>query len=71
MKLEIYSVIMEIVSGFAPHAGCVTEERETVWGRLDDVTESILRQDRVTIGADRGDGQVWCQGNEPGRTPRG
>ncbi|KAK2891998.1 hypothetical protein Q8A73_017663 [Channa argus] len=48
LKLEIEVVMFNVVSGYAPQVGCELEEKE----KLDEVMQSILRGERVVIGAD-------------------
>ncbi|KAK3571765.1 hypothetical protein QTP86_018713, partial [Hemibagrus guttatus] len=52
LKLEIEGVMLNVVSGYAPQAGCELEEKERFWGELDEVMESIPTGERVVIGAD-------------------
>ena len=37
---------------YAPQVGCGREEKEGFWDDIDEVVESISRQERVVIGAD-------------------
>ncbi|MCJ8736426.1 hypothetical protein PDJAM_G00258070 [Pangasius djambal] len=52
LKLEIEGVMLNVVSGYAPHVGCQLEEKERFWSELDEVIESIPTGGRVVIGAD-------------------
>ena len=52
LKLEIEGVMVNVVSGYAPQVGCELEEKERFWRELDEVVESIPREERVVIGAD-------------------
>ncbi|KAK3566679.1 hypothetical protein QTP86_003189, partial [Hemibagrus guttatus] len=52
LKLEIEGVMLNVVSGYAPHVGCELEEKERFWNELDEVMESIPTGERVVIGAD-------------------
>ncbi|MCJ8736302.1 hypothetical protein PDJAM_G00258210 [Pangasius djambal] len=52
LKLEIEGVMLNVVSGYAPHVGCELEEKERLWSELDEVIESIPTGERVVIGAD-------------------
>ncbi|KAK3560854.1 hypothetical protein QTP86_022604 [Hemibagrus guttatus] len=52
LKLEIEGVMLNVVSGYAPQAGCELEEKERFWSELDEVMESIPTGERVVIGAD-------------------
>eukprot|EP00064_Thunnus_orientalis_P019496 superscaffoldBa00004900_g19616 len=72
MKLEIEGVMMNAVSAYAPQVGCEMEEKEEFLSELDEVVESVPKEEKVVIGADfsghlgernRGDGDVMvlCQ----------
>ena len=50
VMLEVEGVMMNDVSGYAPQVGCEMEEKVKFWNRLDEVVESIPREDRVVIG---------------------
>ncbi|KAE8291438.1 hypothetical protein D5F01_LYC11043 [Larimichthys crocea] len=52
LKLEIKGVMFNVVSGYAPQVACELEEKEKFWLDLDEVMQSILRSERVVIGAD-------------------
>ena len=52
VKLEIEGVIINVVSAYAPQVGCGREEKESFWKELDEVVETIPRQERVVVGAD-------------------
>ena len=52
VKVEIEGVIMNVISAYAPQVGCEMEEKEEFWSELDELTESIPRDERVVIGAD-------------------
>ena len=52
VKLEIEGVIMNLISAYGPQAGCELEEKEEFYSELDEVVESIPREERVMIGAD-------------------
>ncbi|KAK3555300.1 hypothetical protein QTP86_014985 [Hemibagrus guttatus] len=52
LKLEIEGVMLNVVSGYAPHVGCELGEKERFWSELDEVMESISMGERVVIGAD-------------------
>lgn len=39
------------VTGYAPQVVCKLEENEKFWNSLDEVMQSILRSERVVVGA--------------------
>ena len=59
---------MNVVSGYPPQVGYEMEEKEKYWSELDEVVESIPREERVVIGADF-NGHV-CEGNRGGQVWR-
>ena len=52
VKMELDGVIMNVISAYAPQAGCEMEEKEAFWEEIDELMESIPRSERVVIGAD-------------------
>ena len=52
VKLEIEGVMMNVISAYAPQVGCEMEEKEDFWSELDEVVESVSKEERVVIGAD-------------------
>ena len=52
MKLDIEGVMTTVISAYAPQVGCLTEEKDKFWTDLDEVVESIPKEERVLIGAD-------------------
>ena len=52
MTLDIDGVMMTVISAYAPQVGCLIEEKDKFWRDLDDVVESIPKEERVVIGAD-------------------
>ncbi|MBN3289671.1 CFDP2 protein, partial [Polypterus senegalus] len=52
MKLEIWDVIMNVVSAYAPQVGCVMDEKEDFWSKLDEVMNSVPKGQKVVTGAD-------------------
>ena len=52
MKLDIDGVMMTVISAYAPQVGCLMEEKDNFWTDLDEVLESIPKEERVVIGAD-------------------
>ncbi|KAJ8364363.1 hypothetical protein SKAU_G00131940 [Synaphobranchus kaupii] len=52
MKLEIVGMMMNVVSAYAPQVGCEIDEKDEFWRELDEVVESVPKEERVVIGAD-------------------
>ena len=52
MKLDIDGVMMIVISAYASQVGCLMEEKDKFWTDLDEVVESIPKEERVVIGAD-------------------
>ena len=52
MKLDIEGVMMTVISVYAPHAGCLREEKDKFWTDLDEVVESIPKEEGLVIVAD-------------------
>ena len=52
VKLEIEGTLLNVVSAYARQVGCGRENEAGFWSETDKVMESILRQERVVIGAD-------------------
>ncbi|XP_051776636.1 uncharacterized protein LOC127526150 [Erpetoichthys calabaricus] len=52
MKLEIGSVMMNVVSAYAPQVGCAMDEKDDFWSELDEVMNSVPKGQKVVIGAD-------------------
>ncbi|XP_062866594.1 uncharacterized protein LOC134329279, partial [Trichomycterus rosablanca] len=52
LKVEVEGMMLNVVSGYAPQVGCEKEEKEKFWRDLDEVIESIPKEERVVIGAD-------------------
>ena len=52
MKLDIEGVMMTVISAYAPQVWCLREEKDKFWTDLDEVVESIPKEERVVIGAD-------------------
>ena len=62
MKLEIEGVMMTVISAYASQVGCMRKEKDKFWTDLDEVVESIPKEERLVIGADLnghvGDGNI-------------
>ena len=80
MKLDIDGVMMIVISAYAPQVGCLMEEKDKFWTDLDDVVESIPKEERVVIGADfnghvgegnRGDENVMGRYGDKARNAEG
>ena len=52
VKLEIERTPLNVVSAYAPQVGCGKREKEGFWSEIDEVVESIPRQERAVIAAD-------------------
>ena len=52
MKLDIEGVMMTVVSAYASQVGCLREEKDKFWIYLDEVVESIPKEEIFVIGAD-------------------
>ena len=52
MKLDIEGVMMTVISAYATQVGCPREEKDKFWTDVDEVVESIPRDEGVVIGAD-------------------
>ena len=52
MKLDIDGAMVTVISAYAPEVGCLMEEKDKFWTDLDEVVESIPKEERVVIGAD-------------------
>ncbi len=52
VKLEIESVMINVISAYSPQVGCEMEEKEDFWSKLDDVVLRVPKEERVVIGAD-------------------
>ena len=47
MKLDIDGVMMTVISAYAPQVGCLMEKKDKFWTDLDEVVESIPKEERV------------------------
>ena len=52
VKLEVEGMVINVISAYAPQVGCELEEKEEFWSELDEIMESVPREERVVIGAD-------------------
>ena len=80
MKLDIEGVMMTVISAYAPQVGCLAEEKDKFWTDLDEVVESLPKEERVVIGADfnghvgegnRGDENVMGRYGDKARNAEG
>ena len=80
MKLDIEGVMMTVISAYAPQVGCLREEKDKFWTDLDEVVESIPKEERLVIGADfnghvgegnRGDENVMGRYGDKARNAEG
>ena len=53
MKLEVKGSILNIVSAYAPQVNNSMEEKNDLWEDLDGLIESISKEERIVLGADR------------------
>lgn len=51
-NIEIGRVMMNVVSAYAPQVGCELEEKENFWNELDELMQSIPRDESAVVGAD-------------------
>ena len=52
MKMDVEGVMITVISACAPQVRCIMEEKEKFSKDLDEVVESIPKEERVMIGAD-------------------
>ena len=80
MKLYIEGVMMTVISAYVPQVGWLREEKDTFWTDLDEVMESIPKEERLVIGADfnghvgegnRGDANVMVRYGDKARKAEG
>ena len=57
MKLKVKGSILNIVNVHAPHIGNSIEKKNDFWQDLDGLIESVLKQERIVVGADLMD--IW------------
>ena len=41
-----------MMTAYAPQVGCLRDEKDTFWTDLDEVVDSISKEERVVIGAE-------------------
>ena len=46
LKLETEGVMFNVVTDYAPQVGCEIEKKEKLWGEVDEVMQSILKNGR-------------------------
>ena len=72
--------MMTVISAYAPQVGCLREEEDKFWTDLDEVVESIPKEERLVIGADfnghvgegnRGDENVMGRYGDKARNAEG
>ena len=51
LKMELDGVMLNVISAYAPQAGCIRKEKETLWLDLDETVKKI-RNERIVVGAD-------------------
>lgn len=52
LKMEVEGSMFNIISAYAPQAGCSAEEKEAFWQDLDVTVKKIPGEERVVVGAD-------------------
>ena len=52
MKLEVKGSILNIVSAYTPQVNNSIEKKNDFWQDLDGLIESILKEERIVLGAD-------------------
>ena len=52
MKLKVKGSILNVVSAYAPQVNNSMEEKNDFWEDLDGLIESILKEERIVLGAD-------------------
>ena len=52
MKLEVKECILNIVSAYAPQVNSSMKEKNDFWQDLDELIESVSKEDRTVLGAD-------------------
>ena len=52
LKMGIGGIMMNVISAYAPQAGCEVVEKEEFWEEMDELVDSIPREERMVIGAD-------------------
>ena len=52
MKLEVKGSILNIVGAYAPQVNNSMEEKKDFWQDLDELIESVSKQERIVLGAD-------------------
>ena len=51
LKLVIEGMVLNIVSAYAPQMGCNMEEKDLFWREVDEITEKVLKDENLVIGA--------------------
>ncbi|KAI5100986.1 hypothetical protein C0J45_9972 [Silurus meridionalis] len=46
------TLMINVISAYAPQVGCEMEEKARFWSELDEVVDSVPRKERLVIGAD-------------------
>ena len=52
MRLGIANEVINVISAYAPQAGCPTEEKEEFWNTMEGTVTEVKREERLYIGAD-------------------
>ena len=65
MYIDMDRVMITVISAYAPHVGCLMDGKDKFWTDLDEVVESIPKEERVVIGADfNGHVGEWNRGDD-------
>ena len=72
MRLRVYweGEVLNIVSAYAPQAGCTEEEKNSFWSEMDNIMQELEEHERVIVGADL-NGHVGNENNVIGRVHGG
>ena len=52
LKMEVDSVLLHVISAYAPQVGCIRKEKEDFWLGLDETVEKIPKNERIVVGVD-------------------
>ena len=52
LKMELDSVMLNVIRAYAPQVGCILKEKEAFWPDLHETVEKIPKNKRIVVGAD-------------------
>lgn len=52
VKMKIERVMVIVISAYTLQVGCMMEEKEDFWSKLDEAVVRVPKEERVVIGAD-------------------